>query len=232
MGIVNLNCDSIHASSRVSSQDEFRRKVDRMLGQGVSIIDIGAVSSRPGAAAVSPQEEWERLEPALEAVARHYTGYSFSIDTFRSSIVLMAYQTIGRFLVNDISAGEWDEAMLPVVGRLHLRYVAMHHCGTFETMHNHYDYDDVTASVKSYFEEFSVRAKEAGIEEWILDPGFGFSKDIDRNFELLEHLDQLKIFRKPILVGISHKRFAMGDSESLEAKAVAKGASIIRKHID
>lgn len=242
MGIINLNDDSFYPQSRVGSTDMFKREVDRMLEAGVSIIDIGAVSSRPGAREVSAEEEWSRLEPFVKEIASSYRGVSFSIDTFRPSTVLMAYQEMGRFIVNDISAGEWNEAMLPVVGRLGLRYVAMHHQGSFATMHDVFHYDNVVESVYRYFEEFSVRAKEAGISDWILDPGFGFSKSIEDNMRLLEGLSKFKLFRKPILVGISRKSFIYkplglsaeecgSQTKDLERKAVESGATIIRTHV-
>lgn len=242
MGIVNLNDDSFYAASRAAGVDEFKRKADALLMAGASIIDIGAVSSRPGAEIVSADQEWERLEPVIREIARNYRGVSFSIDTFRPSIVLMAYQEMGRFIVNDISAGEWDKAMLPVVGRLGLRYIAMHHQGTFETMHDEYHYDDVVKTVCRYFEEFAQRAKEAGIENWILDPGFGFSKSAQDNRILLDNLSKFKPFRKPILVGISRKSFIYkplgltpeeceAQTRELERKAVEAGASIIRTHL-
>lgn len=242
MGIINLNDDSFYAGSRAAGVDGFRRKADALLLAGASIIDIGAISSRPGASPVSAQEEWDRLEPVICEIARNYRGVSFSIDTFRPSIVLMAYQEMGRFIVNDISAGEWDRAMLPVVGRLGLRYIAMHHQGTFETMHDEYHYDDVVKTVCQYFEEFAQRAEEAGIENWILDPGFGFSKSVEDNRLLLDNLSKFKLFRKPILVGISRKSFIYkplgltpeeceAQTRELEKKAAESGASIIRTHL-
>ena len=242
MGIVNLNADSFYEPSRAATQAAFRRRVDALLAQGADILDLGAVSSRPGATDVEVDEEWSRLEPALETLRLHYPGVPVSIDTFRSSIVIMAYQEFGRFWVNDISAGEWDEAMLPVVGRLGLRYVAMHHQGTFETMHDDYHYDNVVESVKQYFRDFAVRAKEAGVADWILDPGFGFSKSDQDNQTLFDHLDELKSFRRPILVGVSRKRFiwrprlltpATCDAvvREYEERAAAMGAAIIRTHL-
>lgn len=242
MGIINLNGDSFFAASRAGGVDEFKRQADRLLLAGASIIDIGAVSSRPGAEMVSVQEEWERLEPVVCEIARSYRGVSFSIDTFRPSVVLAAYQEMGRFIVNDISSGEWDDAMLPVVGRLGLRYVAMHHQGTFLTMHDEWHYDDVVASVCRYFEEFSERAAEAGIENWILDPGFGFSKSVEDNLKLLDNLSRFRKFRKPILVGISRKSFIYkplglsadtceAQTRELERRAAEAGASILRTHL-
>ena len=242
MGIVNLNADSFYEPSRAATQAAFRRRVDALLAQGADILDLGAVSSRPGATDIEVDEEWSRLEPALETLRLHYPGVPVSIDTFRSSIVIMAYQEFGRFWVNDISAGEWDEAMLPVVGRLGLRYVAMHHQGTFETMHNDYVYDDVVESVKQFFRDFALRAKDAGVTDWVLDPGFGFSKSDRDNQTLFDRLDELKSFRRPILVGVSRKRFiwrprlltpATCDAvvREYEERAAAMGAAIIRTHL-
>ena len=207
MGIINLNEDSFYAPSRAATGDAFRRRADDLLTRGAAILDIGAMSSRPGAEEIGLEEEWARLEPIVEIIAREYAGIAFSIDTYRSSIVLMAYQAMGRFWVNDISSGEWDEAMLPVAGRLGLRYVAMHHQGTFQTMHQPYVYDDVVESVKQYFRDFAVRARAAGLADWVLDPGFGFSKSNEDNQLLFDRLDELKSFRRPLLVGVSRKRF-------------------------
>ena len=242
MGIINLNSDSFYAPSRAATQDSFRRRVDLLLERGADILDLGAMSSRPGATDWGVDEEWTRLEPALETLSRRYPDVPVSIDTFRSSVVVMAYQAIGRFWVNDISSGEWDEAMLPVVGRLGLRYVAMHHQGTFETMHDDYVYDDVVESVKQYFRDFAVRAKEAGVTDWVLDPGFGFSKSDADNQKLFDRLDELKSFRRPLLVGVSRKRFIWRPRvltpyncddivREYEARAAAMGADIIRTHL-
>ena len=241
MGIINLNSDSFYAPSRAASEEAFRRRTDALLEAGADILDLGAISSRPGATLEDAEEEWARLQPALEVLAHDYPGVTVSIDTFRASIVLLAYQTIGPFWINDISSGEWDEAMLPVAGRLGLRYIAMHHQGTFETMHQPYTYDDVVESVKQYFRDFAVRAREAGIVDWVLDPGFGFSKSDEDNQTLFDRLDELKTFRRPILVGVSRKRFiwrprgltpdTCGDVvREYEERAQAMGASIIRRH--
>ena len=241
MGIVNLNSDSFYAPSRAATEDALRRRIDELLDRGADIIDLGALSSRPGATDAGAEEEWARLEPALTLIARHYPGLPLSIDTFRAPVVLMAYQTIGRFMVNDISSGEWDASMLPVAGRLGLRYVAMHHQGSFETMHHSYVYDDVVGSVKQYFRDFALRAKAAGVADWILDPGFGFSKSDEDNQTLFDRLDELKSFRRPILVGVSRKRFiwrprgltpeTCGEVvRQYEERARSMGASIIRRH--
>lgn len=241
MGIINLNGDSFYAPSRAATVEAFRRRADELLDRGVDMFDIGALSSRPGSTEIDTEEEWARLEPVLAVLARDYAAVPVSIDTYRASIVLMAYQAMGRFIVNDISSGEWDEAMLPVVGRLGLRYIAMHHQGTFQTMHQAYVYEDVVASVKQYFRDFALRAREAGVTDWILDPGFGFSKNNEDNQTLFDRLDELKSFHRPILVGVSRKRFiwqprgltpdTCGDIvREYEARAAAMGAAIIRTH--
>ena len=231
MGIVNVNDDSFYEASRSAGCEAFCRRVDYLLESGASIIDIGAVSSRPGAVAVSAAEEWERLAPVLREAARRYSGVSFSLDTFRSDIVLRAYELMGPFIVNDISAGAWDEQMVPLVGRLGLRYIAMHLQGTFATMHAAWFYEDVVSSVIEYFESFSRCAASCGVEDWILDPGFGFSKSAADNMRLLEALPRLKVLGRPILVGISHKRFTAGRLAELEALAAARGADILRSHL-
>ncbi len=242
MGIINLNSDSFYAPSRAATVEAFRRRADSLLAQDVDILDLGACSSRPRSEEIDAETEWARLEPVLETVARDYAAVSISIDTYRASIVTMAYQCIGRFMVNDISAGEWDEAMLPVTGRLGLRYIAMHHQGNFQTMHAAYYYDDVVESVKQYFRAFALRAKEAGVADWILDPGFGFSKSNEDNQTLFDRLDEFKSFRRPILVGVSRKRFiwqprgltpdTCGDIvREYEERARSLGASIIRTHL-
>lgn len=231
MGVVNVNGDSFFSPSRVDGVDSFLRRVDDLLGKGADIIDIGAVSSRPGAEEVSVEEEWRRLEPVLEAASTRFGGVSFSIDTFRAPIVARAYQILGRFTVNDISGGQWDEAMIPTVGRLGLRYIAMHLQGDFRTMHDEYRYDDVTSSVLDYFRRLSALLREFGVENWILDPGFGFSKSNEDNMTLLLNLDKLKVLGRPVLVGISDKRFTGGNTASLEEIAVSKGAAIIRSHL-
>lgn len=242
MGIININDDSFYAPSRAATLDAFRRRADSLLEAGADILDLGAVSSRPGSSLVDASAEWERLEPFVELAAREYAGRTFSVDTFRASVVTMCYQVLGPFWVNDISSGEWDEAMLPTVGRLGLPYVAMHHQGTFDTMHGAFTYVDIVESVKDYFKDFAVRAREAGITNWIADPGFGFSKSNEDNQTLFDRLDELKSIRRPLLVGVSRKRFiwqprgltpdTCGDIvREYEARAAAMGAAIIRTHM-
>ena len=222
MKIINLTPDSFREESRALAKDLPR------LMQGADIYDLGAVSTRPGADPVSPETEWERLRPALDYVKSLGEGRpAISIDTSRASIVKRSYELIGPFIVNDVLCGE-DPLMLPTVRKLGLSYVAMHHRGTPRTMDTLCDYPQgVVNAVLEFFRDFALKAD--GID-WILDPGFGFAKTDAQNMELLQNLRTFKQFGRPVLVGISHKRFTRGRSSELEALAESLGADIIRKH--
>lgn len=247
MGIVNVTADSFYPPSRFldarghTRTDELVDRVGGMLDEGADIIDIGAVSTRPGSIIPDEQEEWRRLKPALKAVRSAFPSAAISIDTFRAGIVGRAVDEIGTVIVNDIFAGKADENMLPAVGRLGLSYVAMHIQGTPASMHDNYVYEDVTAAVVKYFRDFSLKAAENGIKDWILDPGFGFSKNVSQSLELLHSMEALKVFNRPILVGISRKRMtyqpkglspekALEETLTLQREAVERGATILRVH--
>jgi len=242
LGIVNLTDDSYYAPSRTTSCGALLERVRQMVDEGVDIVDIGACSTRPGAQPVGAKEEWRRLEPALQAIRSGFPDLPVSIDTYWSDVVERAYGCIGPFTVNDISAGAFDEEMLPLVGRLGLPYIAMHMRGTPETMQSMTDYPlGVTAEVLRYFKAFGKRAAKAGVMDWILDPGFGFAKTVEQNWTLLEELELLQVLQRPILVGISRKsmiyrRFGITPEESLPATQVAhllalqRGATWLRVH--
>ena len=242
LGIVNLTDDSYYAASRAQDPDAFLARVGTMLAEGADRIDIGACSTRPGAQPVGADEEWRRLEPALQALRNSFPDARVSIDTYWSSVVERAYDLIGPFMVNDISAGAFDAQMLPLVGRLGLPYIAMHMRGTPETMQSMTDYPQgVTVEVLRYFKAFAKRAAKAGITDWILDPGFGFAKTVEQNWTLLEELELLQVLQRPILVGVSrksmiYKRFGITPEESLPATQVAhlvalqRGATWLRVH--
>lgn len=253
MGILNLTDDSFHAASRYLGSDgnvDVSRLVERagdMLDEGADILDLGACSSRPGADIIGPQEEWRRLEPALQALTAAFPDLRFSVDTTWSAVVEKVHDTFGPFLVNDISAGEDDPAMLPAVGHLGLPYVAMHKRGSPATMQDLTDYPEavdlspVTAAVLDYFKDFARKAEEYGIRDWILDPGFGFAKTLEQNYELLRELSVFQSFGRPILVGVSrksmiYKKFGITPEEALPATqvlhlaALERGASILRVH--
>jgi len=241
MGIVNLTDDSYYASSRCPEVSSALERIRTMISEGADIIDIGACSTRPGSLPVGEEEEWNRLKPVLLAVRKEYPSVTISIDTYWSSVVRKAYDLTGSFIVNDISAGEDDPAMLETVGRLGLTYVAMHKRGNPVTMQSMTDYEDVTEEVIRYFDDFAVKASQAGISDWILDPGFGFAKTIDQNYELLRNLSRFKSIGRPVLVGVSrksmvYKKFGITPEEALPATqvlhlhALSNGADILRVH--
>lgn len=247
MGIVNLTDDSYFADSRCCDVDAAISRAGQLLDEGASIIDVGACSTRPGAVPVGEEKEWERLEPFLKAFKMKFPEARLSIDTYWSSVVRKVHALVGDFIVNDISAGQEDENMLPTVGELGLEYVAMHMRGNSLTMQNLTEYDSVTDEVFTYFQEFSQKAARYGVKKWILDPGFGFAKTIDQNYQLLRELDTYNNIRcadgsQPrLLVGVSrksmiYKKFGITPQDALPAtqvlhlKALQAGAHILRVH--
>ena len=263
MGIVNVNSDSFFKGSRVASGEEFCARVEKLFGDGADVVDIGACSSRPGSTYPGVEEEWRRLEPVLKVVRKEflprfesaasaspYPGPRFSIDTFSSEIVQRTYDTIGPFIVNDITSGQSDAALLPLVARLDLPYVAMHNLNPpaiagqrRRMLIRKKDGENVVDNVKRFFRAFEKRAAAAGISDWILDPGYGFGKDVDENLELLERQDELLIFGREILAGISRKRMAyerlgtkpedaetLLETRRLQNIAIDRGATWLRVH--
>lgn len=243
MGIVNITGDSFYSQSRCTSLAQTLSLADRMVAEGADIIDFGACSTRPGACHVGPEEEWTRLAPAIAAFRKEYPDVRISIDTYWADVVERAYDTIGDFIINDISAGEDDPRMLPVAGRLGLTYIAMHKRGNSCTMQEMTQYDDVTEDVLEYFKAFAVKAGTFGIKDWILDPGFGFAKTIAQNHTLLRNLDRFKELGqdRKLLVGLSRKSMAykflgispeeaLPATQVLQFKALEGGADILRVH--
>ena len=280
MGVVNLTPDSFREETRAMTPAAIKRRVKALLGRGCSIIDFGAVSTRPGDADVPVETEWQRLEPAMDLVEtagkplqdlRHprqatpkiesFSGTpesdtpigakrseavgkglpAVSVDTTSAEIVRRTYGRIGRFIVNDISAGEDDPEMLPTVAELGLPYIAMHKRGNPRSMDALTEYPQgVVQAVNDYFEQFAEKAEKLGIKEWILDPGFGFAKTAEQNWELLEKLPTLRHFGRPILVGVADKRFThtpnpfapgqVPSSQYAERLAEERGADILRIH--
>lgn len=244
MAIVNLTPDSFYASSRHASYDVVRESVERAVREGATIVDLGGYSSRPRADEVSVDEEWRRVEMGLMAVRDAEVGVVVSIDTFRSEIVRRAYEGYGAFIVNDISAGEADRAMIATVAELGLPYVAMHMRGTPETMQSLTDYEaGVTEGVVEYFRERVKVLEAAGIarDNIILDPGFGFAKTVEQNYELLAGLKALRALGYPLLIGVSRKSMiyrvlgitpqeALPGSLALAWEALRSGEAIVRVH--
>lgn len=262
MGIVNLTDDSYFAGSRCLEGNDVEKAADnavgkasRMIENGATIIDIGACSTRPGSEPVGAEEEWRRLEPALKKLVRALPGTPVSIDTWWADVIRLAYETVASeydedtakstLIINDISAGEDDPQMLPLAGTLSLKYIAMHKRGNSKTMQSLCNYENVTEEIERYFEIFSEKAEKYNIREWVLDPGFGFAKTIDQNYQLLKEMDRLtaKFSKKGIrtLVGVSRKSmiyrlFGITPQESLcqtqvlHLKALQNGADILRVH--
>ena len=240
MGIVNLTPDSFWASSRVKTEEAIPR-IDSMLQEGADIIDLGAVSTRPGAADVSVEEEWSRLEPVLRRLDR---AVPISVDTTSAEIVRRTFETFGRFIVNDISAGEDDPQMLKTVGSLGLPYIAMHMKGDPKTMQSQTDYRrDIVTEVVGYFRRRTDEMLAAGIrrENIILDPGFGFAKTTEQNYELLAGLHRLCALGYPVLAGLSRKSMIYKVLDATPAESLAgtvalgweclrQGAAILRVH--
>lgn len=245
MGIVNLTDDSYFAESRCADVDAALGRVEKMVAEGADIIDFGACSTRPGSLPVGEDEEWRRLSSVLPEIRAAFPDVRLSVDTYWSSVVERTYDCIGDFIVNDISAGEDDPLMLPVVGRLGLEYIAMHKKGTPLSMQSLAEYEDVTTEVTAYFIDFADRACKAGVMNWILDPGFGFAKTLEQNYSLLSDLSSLKRsyagFSPRILVGISRKSMvykalgispeeALPATQSLHMAALIQGADVLRVH--
>ncbi len=239
MGIINITNDSFFSDSRSFSKSEISKRINTLITEGADILDIGACSTRPGSVAVPLEEEWRRIKMGLDIIKDYKVP--ISIDTFRSEIVRWSYDMIGDFIVNDISAGEDDEKMLSTVGNLGLRYIAMHKRGNSVSMVDLCQYDNIVEDIIEYFREFQKKAEGFGVKNWILDPGFGFAKTIEQNYQLIEELDKFHILGQEILVGISRKSFiykplginanqALEATNALHKKILNKGVDILRVH--
>ena len=208
MAIVNVTPDSFYSGSRVLSRETIMARVDDAIGSGATIIDIGGYSSRPNAEEVTLEQEWERVRMGLEAVRSVDAGVVVSIDSFRAEVIRRAVEEFGDVIVNDISAGEQDEAMLGVVARYALPYVAMHMRGTPKTMQSltHYE-GGVVSEVVEYFRGRVEEIVAAGVQpdKIVLDPGFGFAKSVEQNYKLLRGLGELRKLGYPLLIGVSRK---------------------------
>jgi dihydropteroate synthase len=240
MGILNITPDSFYENSRVNSIEFALKKVEEMILEGVEMIDIGAYSSRPGAAEVSESEELERLEPVLKALVEKYPDLIISIDTFRSKVAEKSI-ALGAAIINDISGGGADEKMFETIARLKVPYILMHTKGTPKTMQSLANYDDIFKEMILYFSEKISQLRKLGVNDIIIDPGFGFAKTLEQNYFLMKHLKRFQILDCPILVGISRKSMiykflniqaehALNGTTVLNTLAIEKGASILRVH--
>lgn len=244
MAIVNVTPDSFYVGSRVTSVSDIEHRVERVIVEGATIVDIGGYSSRPNACEVSTEEEWRRVRRGLEAVARVDGAVAVSVDSFRSEVIRRAVEEFGDVIVNDISAGEQDEDMLAVVAKYKLPYIAMHMRGTPATMQSMTDYKEgVVHGVVEYFRRRVEDIVKAGVErdKIVLDPGFGFAKSMEQNYELLRDLDALRALGYPLLIGLSRKSMiykplgitpeeSLAGSLALAWEALRGGNAILRVH--
>lgn len=240
MGILNLTPDSFYDGGKYKNESEILSQVYMMLKNGATFIDVGAYSSRPGAIDISVDEEKSRLIPIIELIIKEFPEALISIDTFRSQIAKLGIDS-GAALINDISAGKLDSNMMATVAKLRVPYIMMHMKGTPQTMTTETQYENLIEDIIFYFSERLSEARKHGIIDTIIDPGFGFAKTHEQNFELLNHLDLFKNLDRPILVGLSRKSMiyktlnttpseALNGTSILNTIALQKGANIVRVH--
>jgi dihydropteroate synthase len=243
MAILNATPDSFYASSRTQSHTAVAQRVEQAMNDGAAIIDIGGYSSRPDADDVSVEEEWSRVDMALSATRDVSADVAISIDTFRAEVVRRAYEKYGDIIVNDITGGLGDTEMLSIVGELQLPYIAMHMRGTPQTMQQQTQYGDVVADVLAELHERLTAMDNAGIDRKrvALDPGFGFAKTVEQNYELLAGLHRLAELKQPLLVGVSRKSMiyrplgitpdeALAPTQAVHWEALRQGATLLRVH--
>lgn len=240
MGILNVTPDSFFDGGRYKDESSILNQVENMLNQGATFIDIGAYSSRPNAPFVSEDEELQRILPIIKLLVNTFPNINISVDTFRSAIAKATIEA-GGALINDISAGFLDENMLQTIANLHVPYIMMHMRGTPQTMQTLTEYDNLVKDINFYFSERIAKARALGIIDLVLDPGFGFAKTLDQNFELLNKFELLNITELPLLAGISRKSMiyktldttandALNGTTALHMIALQKGAKILRVH--
>ena len=240
MAILNLTPDSFYSQSRINHIDEALKRTATFINEGAQFIDIGAYSSRPGAADVSETEELQRLIPFVEAIAKNFPEITISIDTFRAKVAEEAVNS-GAHIINDISAGNLDQAMFETVAKLQVPYIMMHMKGTPQNMQENPTYENITNEVFTYFIQKISQLQAFGVKDIIVDPGFGFAKNIEHNYKLLQQMESFNLLKLPILVGFSRKSMitktlnikiedALNGTSILNTIALQKGASILRVH--
>ena len=241
MGILNVTPDSFYAGSRTQTEAEIVRRVRQIVSEGAAILDIGAYSSRPNADNVSSREEMERLRMGLKILFEIQPDAVVSVDTFRADVARMCVEEYGVAIINDIAAGEMDTDMFHTVAALNVPYIMMHMQGTPQSMQQHPHYDNLLKEVFLYFARKVQQLRDLGVKDIILDPGFGFGKTMEHNYELLSHLEEFRIFELPLLVGVSRKSMiyrllditpqeALNGTTVLDTICLLKGADILRVH--
>lgn len=225
MGIVNITPDSFYDGGKMEDEATMLKAVETMIEDGVTIVDVGAVSTRPGAENISTKVELARLLPAVEAIRKNFPDIPISIDTFRSWVAVRVIDEVGPIIINDISGGTLDSQMFETVGKLQMPYILSHIQGTPQTMQDEPYYDDLIKDISSYFADKVKRLTKLGVTDVILDPGFGFGKNLDHNYELLNRLDSFKVFQLPVMAGLSRKSM-IWQALDIEAKDALNGTSI------
>ncbi len=241
MGILNVTPDSFYDGGSYHSEADLLKRCETIIREGGNVIDIGAVSTRPGAHVVDAGEELKRLESALTPIRKQFPDVLISVDTYRADIARIVVQDYGVDIINDISAGEFDASMFETVASLNVPYIMMHMQGTPETMQVNPAYDHLMADIIRYFSERIHRLRELGVKDIIIDPGFGFGKTVEHNYEILRRLRDFEIFESPILVGVSRKsmickllgvspQHALNGTTAVNTLALMNGADILRVH--
>ena len=238
MGILNVTPDSFYDGGRYNTLDKAKIRIEKMIEDGVSIIDIGGCSTRPGSEMINQEEEWSRICDVIKICSSKYHNLIISVDTFRSEIAKRSFDE-GANIINDISGGSYDDKMFQTISELKVPYVLMHLRGTPNNMMSKTNYKNLLLNLIEYFDKKTTKLKSYGVNDIIIDPGFGFAKDFDQNYDILKNLNLFNIFDLPILVGLSRKSFVKkkyGIENSLKGTldlnkiAIEKGANIIRVH--
>ncbi|MDG1714154.1 dihydropteroate synthase [Lacinutrix sp.] len=240
MGVLNVTPDSFYDGGFYKDESKIINQVQKMLDDGATFIDVGAYSSKPNADEVSQEEELLRILPTLKLLVKQFPNSIISVDTFRAEVAKQCVDN-GAALINDISAGHLDNTMLETIAKLQVPYIMMHMLGTPQTMQEHANYNNILKEVLFYFSERIASARALGIKDLIIDPGFGFAKTLEQNFELLNQLEGFNIADMPLLVGVSRKSMiyktlnttadkALNGTTALNMVALQKGAKILRVH--
>ncbi|NQU88050.1 MAG: dihydropteroate synthase [Mariniphaga sp.] len=241
MGILNVTPDSFYNGSLIKDENELLKRAEKMLDDGATILDIGAISTRPGSDIISTKEELERLLPSVIAIRKNFPDAHISIDTFRSWVAVRVMDEIGPVIVNDISGGQLDSKMFETIGKLKVPYILTHMKGTPQNMQEDPQYDDVIKDISAYLSDKVRKLTKAEVNDVIIDPGFGFGKEIAHNYELVNRLDSFKVFQLPVMVGVSRKSMvwkilnvdpekALNGTTVINTLALMGGADILRVH--
>lgn len=241
MGILNLSKDSFYSGSIFPQVEDADKRIEKLLADGADMIDIGAVSTRQGLTILKQEDEWQLLEPVLNLVNKKYSNIIFSLDTVYAETSKRAVKDFGIDIINDISGGEFDKKMFETVADLDVPYILMHMRGTPENMQEKTDYENFIEDIIFYFSEKIAQLNSMGVNDIIVDPGFGFAKTVAQNFELLNNLERFKVFELPILAGLSRKTMiwktlgitpleALNGTTVLNTIALMKGSHILRVH--